>query len=215
MKTMNQDWIDISVPVRTGMVEWPGDASARVERTADMDKGAGCNVSSITLSSHTGTHMDAPLHFILGAPSLDSLDFSAIVGPARIIEISDIGIITEEHLHEHNIETGERVLLKTENSHTNWPEDGFRKDYVALNTGAARLLAEIGVRCIGVDYLSVGPFKGDGKTVHTTLLSAGIWIIEGLDLSNVTPGNYDLVCLPLRIENGDGSPARAILRRSD
>jgi len=212
---MNQNWIDISVPVRTGMVEWPGDASARVERTADMNRGAGCNVSSITLSSHTGTHVDAPLHFIHGAPGLDSLDFSTTIGPARVIEIPDTDTITEDDLHKHRIRTGERILLKTRNSRTNWPEDEFRKDYVALNTGAARLLAATGVRCVGMDYLSVGPFQGDGKEVHTTLLSAGIWIIEGLDLSKVSPGIYDLVCLPLRIENGDGSPARAILRPSD
>jgi len=205
-------WIDISVPVRTGMVQWPGDASAEVVRTADMDEGAGCNVSKITLSSHTGTHMDAPLHFIAGAPSLDALDFTATIGPARVIEIRDSIAVTEGELLEHQVQPGERILLKTRNSRENWPDGGFRKDFVALTAGAAEHLASTGILCVGVDYLSVGPFQGDGKEVHTTLLGAGVWVIEGLDLSDVKPGEYELVCLPLRIANGDGSPGRAILR---
>jgi arylformamidase len=207
------DWIDVTVPMRTGMVHWPGDPEVRIERMQDMGRGDPCNVSHLALGSHTGTHMDPPLHYLADGPGLDRMPPSVSIGPARVIEVLDSESIKPHELLASEIEPGERILFKTRNSTRVWKTDRFVEDFVYVSREAAEYLATTGALLVGVDYLSVGPYQGDGAGIHRTLLGAGIWILEGLDLSRVQPGHYDLVCLPLKIVDGDGSPARAVLRK--
>ena len=207
-----KDWIDISVPLHSAMVHWPNDPQFRVERVLDMSRGQPANLSKISMGVHSGTHMDAPLHFIRDGKSIEDMPIDTTIGRARVIEIRDRESIKAEELEQHRIRRGERILFKTRNSSRVWKTDTFVEDFVFISNEAARFLADRGVRVIGVDYLSVGPFKGDGAGIHRILLEAGIWIIEGLDLSQVSPGHYDLICLPLRLQCGDGAPARAILK---
>lgn len=205
-------WIDVSVPLHTGMAHWPDNPEVRIERIMSIDRGDAANVSAIAMGSHTGTHMDAPVHFVPGTASIDMMPFDATIGPARIIAIADTESIKPAELEPHDIQPGERILFKTSNSERCWNTDDFIEDFVYISAAAARYLAERGVRTVGVDYLSVGGYKKDGRETHHALLGAGVWIIEGLNLSSVAPGNYELICLPLKISGGDGAPARAILR---
>lgn len=205
-------WIDISLPLRNATVHWPSDPPVRIERTLDMERGDASNLSAISMGSHTGTHMDAPLHFIRGGKGIDKMPLDATVGRARVIEIHDTESIKPEELAHHRIRRGERILFKTQNSLRCWKAKSFIEDFVFISKEAARFLGDRGVRVVGVDYLSVGGFKKDGIETHKTLLEAGIWIIEGLNLSGVKRGKYDLICLPLKLDEGDGAPARAILR---
>ena len=156
--------------------------------------------------------MDAPLHFIRQGIGIDKMPLDTTVGRARVIEIQDTESIKPEELYQYRIRSGERILFKTRNSLRVWQTDTFIEDFVFISKEAARFLVEHKVRVIGVDYLSVGGFKRDGIETHRTLLEGGVWIIEGLDLSRVKPGKYDLICLPLKLDQGNGAPARAILR---
>jgi arylformamidase len=211
---MPHDWIDISIPLRNGMPYWPDNPPVQINRTMDLDRGDQATVSSISVGSHTGTHMDAPLHFIKSGKAIDEMPLSAVIGRAHVIEIHDPHAITVEELRMHTIQAGERILFKTRNSTERWAERAFMKDFVYLTTDAARWLVERRVRTVGVDYLSIGGYEKNGPEVHHVLLSKEIWIIEGLDLSAVGPGQYDLICLPLKIAQGDGAPARALLREA-
>jgi arylformamidase len=206
-------WIDVSVPLRSGMVHWPDNPPVRIERMLDMECGDAANVSTISLGSHTGTHMDAPIHFVPGGAGMDRMPLDATIGQARVIEIQDPISIKPDELDPHVIGRGERVLFKTQNSTRRWWTQDFVEDFVYVSQEAARYLADRGVRTVGVDYLSVGGFWKDGVETHQALLGPGIWVIEGLDLSGIGPGEYELICLPLKVEDGDGAPARAILRR--
>jgi arylformamidase len=209
-----EDWFDISVPLRTGMPHWPGDVPVNIQQTMDMAAGAVCNLRTLSMSAHTGTHMDAPLHFVSDGASIDTMPFDATVGPARVVAITNERSITREELKIIQPRSNERLLFKTRNSQL-WRDRrrSFIKDFVAIEADAARYLVDCGVRTVGVDYLSVGAYEKDGVETHRILLGAGVWVIEGLDLSAVDPGDYELVCLPLRIEGGDGAPARAAVRR--
>jgi arylformamidase len=206
-------WIDISVPLRNGMVHWPGDPPFHIERFQDQGKGDEATVSNMSLSAHTGTHMDAPLHYIRDAPGIDTMPLDATIGVARVIRIHNAESIQRDELARHAIQRGERILFRTRNSEHAWDSARFEEDFVSISPEGAHYLAECGVRTIGVDYLSVGSYRKDGAETHEVLLSAGIWVIEGLDLRNVEPGEYDLVCLPLKLVNADGAPARAALRK--
>jgi arylformamidase len=135
-----------------------------------------------------------------------------MIGPARVIEIEDSVAVTSTELARHDVRPGERVLFKTSNSDRCWSTDDFVEDFVYVSEAAAAALAELPVKLVGVDYLSVGGFDADGPAIHRTLLGAGVWIVEGLDLRGVAPGDYDLVCLPLRLAGAEGAPARALLR---
>jgi arylformamidase len=206
------DWIDVSVPVRNGMVHWPNDPPFELRRVMRQEKGDVCTLSHISLSVHTGTHMDAPLHFIVNGPTIDQMPVDATVGRARVIEIRDRHSIRREELLEHEISDTDRILFKTANSDHSWNGAEFDEDFIFIARDAAEHLAESGVRCVGIDYLSVGGYKQDAVETHQALLSAGIWVIEGLNLSGGEPGEYDLVCLPLKLVGAEGAPARAILR---
>jgi arylformamidase len=205
-------WIDVSVTLHDGMVHWPDNPPVSITRQLDISKGDTANVSMLSMGSHTGTHMDAPLHFVPNGKGLDEMDLEATMGPARVIEIDDSVAVTADALENHDIGAGERILFKTRNSDRRWVDQPFDEDFVYVSAGAAAHLAALGVRVVGVDYLSVGGFKSDGVETHTALLEAGIWVIEGLDLSRVSAGEYELICLPLKILRSDGAPARAILR---
>jgi|SRR5215210_708442 len=195
------------------MVHWPDNPPVRIERMLDMECGDAANVSTISLGSHTGTHMDAPIHFVPGGAGMDRMPLDATVGRARVIEIQDPVSIKPNELDPHGIGRGERVLFKTQNSTRRWWNEDFVEDFVYVSQEAARYLADRGVRTVGVDYLSVGGFHKDGVETHEALLGAGIWVIEGLYLSGIEPGEFELICLPLKVEDGDGAPARAILRK--
>lgn len=210
---MNDGWIDVTVSMHNGMVTWPGDPSFHIERAEDQEKGDQATVSRMTLGVHTGTHMDAPLHYIPNGRSIETMPLDATVGEARVIAIRDRESVKRAELIPHAIGAGQRILFRTANSERAWMSTSFVEDFVYISLDAARYLAECGVRTVGVDYLSVGGFRKDGPETHEALLSAGVWIIEGLDLRAVEPGEYDFVCLPLKLVGAEGSPARAILRR--
>ncbi len=209
---MIKDWIDISVTISSGMVHWPDNPEVRVERMLDMEKGAVCNVSTLSLGSHTGTHMDAPLHFIRDGQGLDAMPLEATIGPARVLPIRDRESIKVRELEPQRIRKGERILFRTRNSRRPWAREPFDEDFVYISKEAAAFLAEREIRAVGVDYLSVGGYKKDGVETHQALLGAGIWIIEGLDLGRIKPGRYELLCLPMKVLKSDGAPARALLR---
>ena len=204
-------WVDISVTIKSGMVHWPGDPAVNISRRQDMDKGDSDNVSLISMGSHTGTHMDAPRHFFVRGKGLDKMPLSAVIGPARVLAIINTRCITVPELKRHRIKFGERILFKTRNS-SFWKTDVFQKEFVYVNHESAEYLSDVGVAVVGVDYLSVGGYKKDGAKTHKTILGGGIWIIEGLNLYGIKPGDYDLICLPIKIFNLDGAPARAIIR---
>jgi arylformamidase len=154
--------------------------------------------------------VDAPLHFIRGAIGVDNLPLDALIGPARVITIRDPHSVTAEELARHDLQKAERVLLKTANSPRSWEQPGFARDYVGLSPSGARHLVERGVRTVGIDYLSVGGLD-NGAEIHHMLLGAGVCIIEGLNLTAAPEGPCELLCLPLRIQDGDGAPARVVL----
>jgi arylformamidase len=205
-------WMDVSVPLRTGIVHWPGDPEPTFERISELEQGADANVTLCRMTAHTGTHMDAPAHFLPGhVPGIDAFPVDIGIGPARVVRV-DAPVITRAEVEPLNPQPGERLLFRTKNSSSPWVDTDFQTGYVGLDASAAELLAERKIVLVGVDYLSVGVYKGDGAETHRTLLSAGIWIVEGLELTRVEPGNYEMVCLPLRIVGADGSPARVVLR---
>ncbi len=205
-------WIDVSVSLHSDMVHWPDNPPVRIERALNIEHGDVANVSEISMGAHTGTHMDGPIHFVQEGQGLDEMPLTATIGRARVIEISDPESIKVDELHPHRLQRGERILFKTQNSARRWSSEDFMEDFVYVSQGAARYLAERGIQTVGVDYLSVGGFRKDGGETHRALLEAGMWVIEGLDLSEVKPGEYELLCLPVKIERSDGAPARAILR---
>jgi len=210
---MARQIFDISVPVHPGMVVYQGDPDVHLERVKTIASGASANVSRLDFGVHTGTHIDAPVHFIDGAPATESLDLDALIGPVTVIDATQ----ATEHLTALALArldipaSAERVIFKTPNSGL-WDLPGFSADFIALTGDAAEALAARGVRLVGIDYLSIGP-KGNGVPTHVNLLRAGVVILEGLDLREVPAGDYELVCLPLRLAGSDGAPARAVLMR--
>jgi arylformamidase len=197
------------------MVCWPGDPAPRLESLASMEAGDICNVTKLHSSVHVGTHMDAPRHFLRDGVGMEEQDLEALLGRARVIAIEDATAIRRAELERHGIQAGERLLFKTRNSPHAWNQSGFAEDFVYLSDEGARYLVERGVRTIGIDYLSIGGFRHDTVETHVTILGAGISVIEGLNLDGVAPGEYELLCLPIRIDGADGAPCRAILRSLD
>ena len=204
-------FIDISVPLVSGMLSWPGDPPVHISKVRELHAGDHATVSQLDMGAHTGTHMDAPLHFIERAPGIDTLPLDAVIGPCRVIEIDDASAVSRASLEAYQPKAGEKLLLKTRNSNSRWWEQPFNEHFVHISAEAARYLASSRITTVGVDYLSVGGFHQDGIETHVALLNARIWVIEGLNLTEVEPGAYMLYCLPLKIANGDGAPARAVL----
>ena len=210
---MKSEWIDVSIPLHNGMVNWPGDAPFHRLETLKIANGDPCNLSQFCSSAHIGTHMDAPRHFLAHGHGIESMPLDATIGPARIIAIHDPDLIRVKELEPHRLAPGDRVLFKTRNSEHLWKTNDFQEQFVHIPQDTADYLATLKVRTVGVDYLSVGGYETDSAETHQALLGAGIWLIEGLNLANVEPGKYELVCLPLKLVGSDGAPARAVLRR--
>lgn len=204
---------DITLTISPEMPVWPGDPSVVLERIESMDAGDHVNVSRLSCSVHTGTHVDAPHHFLNDGRTVESLPLDVLCGPARVLHLDDrVDLVTAAVLEAARIPAGTlRLLLKTRNSHI-WKrgERRFIEDFVAVSSDGADWLAARGVKLVGVDYLSVAPFR-QSDAPHQSLLKPGIVILEGVDLSAVPAGEYELYCLPLKLSGSDGAPARAIL----
>jgi arylformamidase len=206
-----EPWIDVSVPIRHRMVHWPDNPPVEIDQVQHLEHGHEATVSRLSLGVHSGTHVDAPVHFMIDGVGVDRVPFERLVGPARVIDFREIERIHRQHLESMEFRAGDRVLFKTANS-GRWDEPNFRTDYTCLSLEAAQYLAKCEVFTVGIDYLSIGSMRR-GVQTHVVLLQAGVCIIEGLDLSPVQAGWYDLICMPLRLEGLDGSPARVVLRR--
>lgn len=204
---------DVTVPIRVGMPIYEGDPALSVEPWSAISKGDSANVSFLHFGAHTGTHVDAPAHFIAGASKIDSLPLDVLLGPARVIRVPDDRMeIDPEFLSGCDLTNVTRVLFHTRNS-SFWNE-GFRKDFTHVLPEAAELLVARGIKLVGNDYLSVEKFHSGHHRTHLTLLRNDVVIVEGLNLSDVPAGDYELLCLPLKIADGagDGAPARVVLR---
>jgi len=204
---------DISLTVAPGMVVWPGDPAVELYRVAKIEEGANANVSHMHLGVHTGTHVDAPYHFLNDGSKVETLALDALIGSAQVVAVDEtVNLLDAAVLQAAGIAEGiERVLFKTRNSRY-WQrgEAVFQTDFVAIPADGAAYLVERGIRLVGVDYLSVAPFKNSRPT-HEILLKAGMVLLEGVDLSEVSAGFYDLYCLPMKLLGSDGAPARTVL----
>lgn len=213
--TIPRGWFDISVPIKQGMNYLPIDPVApKIYRLSDVALGSKVTMSMLEIISHTGTHIDAPLHFIPGGSTVSDMPLEATIGPARVLEIKDPETIKVAELKEHNIGKGERILCKTRNSPEAYDSPRFIENYVYLEADAAAYLAEREIVLFGLDCITIGDIKNEESVVktHQTLLSAGIYILEDCALGHVPAGDYELLCLPLLMYHGDAGPCRAILR---
>lgn len=206
---------DVSLVLRPDMVTWKSEQGPTITPLRRIERGDGANVSVVSLANHTGTHVDPPIHFIEGANTVDRLPLEALVGPCLVVGYGEADHISGHWLEQASIPRGtERLLFKTANSAL-WadPAAPFDEDFIALDETAAHWCVRAGIKLVGVDYLSVEPFGTGriGHPAHVALLSANVVIVEGLDLRDVTPGGYEIVCAPLKILDGDGAPARVFL----
>lgn len=202
---------DISVPIRSDMPTYQGEPGPKLEFRSLVSKGDPYTLSTLSLGSHTGTHVDAPSHFLDGGPGVQALPLDALAGPAHVAEFGGDTHIAAADLDRMDIPADcQRLLFKTRNGRF-WDDSSFHTEFIALALDAARALAERGVRLIGIDYLSIEQFRAERYEVHETLLASGVVILEGLDLRSVSPGGYFLVCAPLNVVGAEGAPARAFL----
>lgn len=204
--------IDITIPIREGMPVWPGDPLPRLRFHKSFAAGDRNNVTEASLGLHTGTHLDAPMHFLPGEGGIETLPLDVLVGPARVIEIEDAEKVTAEALRAHDLAGAERFLIRTRNSAARWWEKPFDPGFCHMTKEAAEALLEAGMRLLGVDCLSVDGKGAPGSPVHNLLMPKGVILLEGLDLSRAPAGDYELTALPALFEGRDGAPTRAILR---
>ncbi|HWK10028.1 MAG TPA: cyclase family protein [Vicinamibacterales bacterium] len=205
--------IDVSVLLRPGVPTYPGNQPFEFEPVKRITQGASSNVSKVVMGTHSGTHVDAGRHFFDDKPGVDALPLDLLIGRARVIDLPVRGGITEAHLASAGLREDLRLLLRTPNSALWNTHDGFHEDYTYLTEGGARYLVDQGVKVVGIDYLSVEQFHKAGAPAHHALLGSSVVIIEGLDLSEADAGQYEMYCLPLRIDGADGAPARVVLKR--
>ena len=203
--------LDVTVPLSSGVPTFPGDPRYEMERVLQISDGHPCNVARLSMGSHAGTHVDAPFHFLSEGATVEELPLDVLMGPARVLEILASHAIERSDLERIDLRGDVRVLFKTRNS-GQLRNPAFQEDFVYLTEAAARYLVEVGVRLVGIDYLSVEKFGSTDFPVHHVLLRAGVIIVEGLDLSDAAAGEYDMACLPLRLVGADGAPARVVLR---
>jgi len=205
---------DITFPISETTPVYEGDPTVKIEVCLAIARGDAANVTQLCFGAHTATHVDAPNHFIEGTKKVHELELEKLVGDCTVLELNkDVLAIEPQHLG--NLENVERILFKTRNSEFwNEAEKGFRKDFTFITPEAARVLASAEIKLVGIDYLSVEKFGAESFDTHIALLEKEIVIIEGLDLREVSAGNYEIICLPLKVisETGDGAPARTILR---
>jgi len=204
---------DVSVPLDGLVPTYPGNTPFTLEPIKRIARGDSSNVSTLHLSAHAGTHVDAPRHFFDEGPGAEALPLDMLLGRTRVVEITSRGGIAAETLAAFDLSEDVRVLFKTANSRL-WGSPGFHKEYVGVTASGAEHLVSRGIKVVGVDYLSVEEFKKAGAPAHHALLGGGVIVIEGLNLRDVEPGIYDMLCLPLRIVGADGAPARVVLRKS-
>ncbi|HID54364.1 MAG TPA: cyclase family protein [Anaerolineae bacterium] len=203
---------DLTLPITPSLIVWPGDPPVRITQEADVNAGDDFNLSRLEMSAHTGTHVDAPAHFISGGGGVETLPLDVLIGPALVVELLDVTEITAVTLSTLSIPPHtQRLLLKTRNS-DRWADEEtqFHEDFVAITAGGAQWLVDHGIRLVGVDYLSVAPYEATTET-HVILLQAGIIPLEGLNLRGISPGEYQFICLPLLLPGCDGAPCRAVL----
>jgi arylformamidase len=205
--------IDVSVPLDSNTPTYPGNTPFTLEGTKRIARGDSSNVSTLHLSAHAGTHVDAPRHFFDNAPAAESLPLEMLLGRTRVAEVRSRKGIDVDELDQLDLSEDIRVLFKTVNSKY-WGMAEFHQDYVGVTDAGAKYLVEHGIKVVGVDYLSVEVFKQPGAPAHHTLLGGGVIVIEGLNLRDVEPGMYEMLCLPLAVVGSDGAPARVVLRRS-
>ena len=205
--------LDVTLPLREGMPVWPGDESVVVKKTASIEAGDGVNITSLQLCAHTGTHVDAPFHFVAEGSTVDQMALDILIGETLIVEVpTGVKVIDAHVIASLPIANGiERLFFKTSNSEL-WEQksDKFQPAFVGVDLSGAEELIRRGIKLCGIDYLSIAPFDASEPT-HVALLSAGVIVIEGLDLRGVNPGVYNMVCLPLKLVGADGAPARVIL----
>ena len=202
---------DITVPLSPSLAVYPGDAPIKITSVSQLAKGDVANTSRIEMGSHNGTHLDVPRHFFAQGDSTDALDLSTLIGPVQVLRVTGQNHISADTLRTFDLTTTQRILFKTRNSHL-WAQPDFQPDYVALTASAACYLIERGIKLVGIDYLSVDAYACNDYPVHRILLGAGTLILEGLDLRAVVPGHYELIALPIRLQDGDGAPTRVVLR---
>lgn len=204
---------DISVTVTSMLPTWPGDPKVELDRVDKIEEGANANVSRVAMGVHTGTHVDAPYHFLEDGTTVDTLPLDILIGSVQVVDLGDqVDLITADVLQKASIIPGvSRILFKTRNSQI-WErgETEFQTSFVGISADGAEYLVSKGIQLVGIDYLSIAPYKNSRPT-HQILLNAKVIIIEGLDLSNVKAGVYQLVCLPLKLGGSDGAPARTVL----
>jgi arylformamidase len=208
---------DVSVPISNELPTWPGDPSVQLTVWRSLSSGDSANVSMLNFGAHTGTHVDAPAHFIEGAAQIEALPLEVLIGAAQVIEVpDDMHAINEEFVIANCAPETTRVLFKTRNS-AFWSESEpeFHTDFTYLDLDAAQRLVEQGIKLVGIDYLSIEKYDSPNHETHLALLSYGVVILEGLNLAEVPAGRYELICLPLRLRTakGDGAPARVVLRQ--
>ena len=212
MSSQEKQIYDLTLPITRSLIVWPGDPAIDLHRVLKMEDGDVCNLTRMNMSVHTGTHLDAPSHFVADGSHVESLDLQTLIGPALVVDAGDVQSITTAVLESLNIPINTtRLLIKTTNS-ARWVkgETTFYEEYVAVTADGAQWLVDRGVKLIGVDYLSVAPFD-DLVVPHQILLGAQVIPVEGLNLHNIPTGEYQLICLPMLIEGSDGAPCRTVL----
>ncbi|WP_238751965.1 cyclase family protein [Neolewinella maritima] len=218
MSAWHEGWTDVTYPIFENMTGWPGQPNTHLETLSCIHCGDTAKVSVLHMSVHSGSHMDAPNHFMAEGIDISRSPFEVGLGPVRIARIDCAAEVTPQDLEDYEartrpLEAGERLILRTPNSDKGlWLQHPFDKDYHGIGPAAAAVIAKRKLALIGVDYLSVGPFYEGNPQTHRTLLGGDVWIIEGVDLRRVTEGDYEMICLPLKIVGSDASPIRILIR---
>lgn len=205
--------IDVSVPIDSHLATYPGDTPFTLQAIKRCARGDSANLSTLHMSAHTGTHVDAPRHFFDDGGGVETLPLEILCGRTRIIELTTRRSVTAEDLAPFDLSEDVRLLLKTHNSRL-WGTPEFHTDFIGVTEGGARFLVDRGVKVLGIDYLSVEDYETPGAPAHHVLLGGGTIVIEGLNLRDVEPGIYEMFCLPLPVVGSDGAPARVVLRRN-
>ena len=212
---MATEWIDATMPIHPGMPVWPGQPAVELDLLAQLDEPNACDVSVLRTSVHTGTHMDAFSHFLVGGEDIAHMPADRGLGTVRVVAVRGEPHVSADDLEvldaERRIGRGDKLIFKTRNSDRDWGVEPFDEGYAAIAPDAAGYLADRGVAFVGVDYLSVAPFD-DAASTHHILLQAGVCVVEGIRLQHVEPGEYEMIALPLKIEGSDAAPTRVLLR---